>query len=167
MHPIVHKELEILEKRSTLDIPSTSLATSDKRERHMATVKDENQINTSTHAQFTITDAFKKVSSFKEGDNTNYKITQSIVFIICKNLESSTLVEREGFHKLMKTVAPLHTIPSRKTIRRAIIDKYNYMFQLLKEELKIVYSMCPTTDIWTDSQTRNFSSFTVHYSKAL
>lgn len=138
-------------------IPSTSQ--SNPEESFMIS-DDEAEVNVS---QVTIDKAFQKISSFKEGGEESHKVTQSIIYMICKDLEPLSIVEREGFRKLMKTVAPHYTLPSRKTIRSAIIEKYQYISNIFKAQLKDVPSYTLTTDIWTDSQMRSFISLTIHY----
>lgn len=83
----------------------------------------------------------------------------------CVDSQPLSIVEHKGFRKLMKTVAPpLYTIPSRKTLRSANLDRYNFVSAVFKSELANVRSYTFTTDIWTDSQNRSFLSFiTIHY----
>lgn len=116
----------------------------------------------STIKQSKIDETFKKIRSYKQGD-INVKITQAIVYMICVDAEPVSIVEHKGFRRLLKTVAPLYVVPSRKTIRTAVIDKYNYVSSVFKAKLADVESYSFTTDIWTDSQNRSFLSFTIHF----
>lgn len=110
-----------------------------------------------------INSALENVADHKEGGNLNFKITQSIVYMICKDLQPLSVVEHVGFRKVLKTTAPLFTMPTRKTIRTAILDKYDVVSSSFKVELNAVDKYCFTTDIWTDSNNRSFLSLTTHY----
>lgn len=130
---------------------------------------DSKKQTTATHSalpcsrhQDTISDAFKKVESFKEGGCINTKITQAIIYMICKDYQPLSIVEHTGFNKLIKTIAPQYKMPSRFTIKRLIMDKFDLLSTNMKQTL--VDKKCTlTTDIWTDPQTRSFISVTVHF----
>lgn len=110
-----------------------------------------------------ISSALEHIASHKVGGNVNNKITESILYMICKDFQPLSVVEHEGFRKVLKTTAPLYTMPTRKTIRSAIIDKFDLISRLFKVELNSIERYCFTTDIWTDCQNRSFLSLTVHY----
>ncbi|XP_039286927.1 zinc finger BED domain-containing protein 4-like isoform X2 [Nilaparvata lugens] len=112
--------------------------------------------------QMRIEEVFSRVRSFKQGDASS-TITQAIVYMICVDAEPLSIVEHKGFRRLIKTIAPLYKIPSRKTIRSAVSDKFSAISNLLKSELANIQNYSFTTDIWTDSQNRSYLSFTVHY----
>lgn len=112
--------------------------------------------------QATIANVFRKVESFKEGGDRNQKITQAIVYMVCKDCQPFPIVEHTGFNKLMKTVAPHYKVPSRFTIKRLINDKFELIASIMREKLN--NKKCTlTTDIWMDPQTRSFLSLTVHF----
>lgn len=112
--------------------------------------------------QATIASAFRKIESFKEGGGLNSKITQAIVYMICKDCQPFTIVEHTGFNKLMKTLAPHYKVPSRFTIKRLINDKFDVLAAIMRQ--KLGKKKCTlTTDIWVDPQTRSFLSLTVHF----
>lgn len=112
--------------------------------------------------QATIANAFRKIESFKEGGDRNQKITQAIVYMICKDCQPFSIVEHTGFNKLMKTVAPQYKVPSRFTIKRLINEKFELIASVMRQKLS--NKKCTlTTDIWMDPQTRSFLSLTVHF----
>lgn len=122
-----------------------------------------NSSNSLNTYQDTISGAFKKIESFKEGGSSSQKITQAIIYMICKDCQPLSLVEHPGFCKLMKILAPHFKIPSRFTIKRMINEKYDMIKDVMKKKLE--GKKCTlTTDIWTDDlQTRSFISLTVHF----
>lgn len=113
-------------------------------------------------AQKTIKEAFKTVESFKEGGSLSQKITQAIIYMLCKDGEPIYMVEHKGFLHLMKTLAPQYKVPTRKTMKKYIEEKYDVMTTLIKDRLK--GKKCTlTTDIWTDNGMESYLSLTVHY----
>lgn len=122
----------------------------------------QSSLSSTYQSQATISHAFKRIESFKEGGSHNNKITQSIIYVICKDFQPFSLVEHTGFNKLIKTIAPHYNMPSRFTIKRLISDKFDLLSNNMKEKLD--NKKCTlTTDIWTDQQTRSFISVTVHF----
>ncbi|KAF6207274.1 hypothetical protein GE061_018515 [Apolygus lucorum] len=105
---------------------------------------------------------FKRIQSYKTGGDAARKITHDILFMICKDMEPFQIVERQGFKKLMKTLAPQYTLPDRKTLKKYMEEKYEVLAILLKKKLE-GKSVTLTTDIWTDVQMRSYLSLTVHY----
>lgn len=112
--------------------------------------------------QETILNCFKKVSAYKEGGTASNKIVKAIIYMICKDCQPFAIVERSGFRKLMKTMAPQFQIPDRTTIKRLIEDKYNCVAQKLKEKIGNK-TVTLTTDIWTDLQMRSYLGVTAHF----
>ena len=57
-----------------------------------------------------IKDCFDNMKSFEEGGRKHTKLTNKILFMICKDSQPVATVEREGFKELMKHVAPSYQI---------------------------------------------------------
>ncbi|XP_025192186.1 zinc finger BED domain-containing protein 6-like [Melanaphis sacchari] len=51
------------------------------------------------------------------GGQKHIKITEAIVYFICKDNQPFSVVDDIGFKKLMKEVAPLYKVPTRNTIK--------------------------------------------------
>ncbi|CAD7082645.1 unnamed protein product [Hermetia illucens] len=101
--------------------------------------------------------------SFREGGNKNSKITDGILFMICRDSELISVVENEGFQYLMKLVAPLYKIPSRRTFDELLDKKYEFVSNMLKEKLSGIQYICLTTDVWTETHQTSFLGVTAHY----
>jgi hypothetical protein len=113
--------------------------------------------------QTSISNSFKEISSFAEGGAKHRRITNIILFMICKdNLPLST-VEKESFKQLMTTVAPLYKVPSRKHFTNFLDQKYEFLKHKFHGKIERADYVALTTDIWTDSQTRSFLGITVHF----
>lgn len=74
-------------------------------------------------------------------------------------------VENEGFIQLMKTVAPLYTLPSRKTITRLLDAKYEILKCKFIDNIQHISSFTITCDIWTDISNKSYLGLTIHYLK--
>ncbi|CAD7093955.1 unnamed protein product [Hermetia illucens] len=93
-------------------------------------------ISVSNYKQYgSLNQSFANISSFREGGNKNSKITDGILFMICRDSEPISVVENEGFQYLMKLVAPLYKIPSRRTFDELLDKKYEFVSNMLKEKL--------------------------------
>lgn len=114
--------------------------------------------------QKTLEDSFKTITSFQSGGRKYNEVTNSLVFMICKDNLPFKTVENAGFQHLMKTVAPHYHIPSRRTVKNLIQSQYQNAATLVKNKLSQVDSFTLTTDIWTDvQQTRSFLGMTIHF----
>lgn len=103
---------------------------------------------------------------FVDGGTVANKITNYLVFMICKDNRYYTLntTEKHEFKFFMKTVEPLYTLPGRKSITKIVDDKYDVLFDTLKMKLSGVNTLTLTTDIWTDTlNTKSYLRVTCHY----
>lgn len=71
--------------------------------------------------------------------------------MIAKDALPLNTVEKTGFNYLMKVVAPLYKVPTRKTITHMIDDKYEILSTQLKLKIQEVEALSLTADVWTDS----------------
>lgn len=111
------------------------------------------------------TDTVCKFHNFlSDGGTANNKITNSLVYMICKDNLPLNTPEKQGFQHFMKTVTPLYTIPGRKTITKIIDEKYNVLFHIMKSKLAEIEVVTLTTDIWTDTiNTKSYLGVTCHF----
>lgn len=61
------------------------------------------------------------------------KITQAIVYMVCKDCQPFSIVEHIGFNKLMKTLAPHYKVPSRITIKRLTNNKFDVIAAIMRQ----------------------------------
>lgn len=73
--------------------------------------------------------------------------------MISKDNQPISIVEDKGFKLLIKSLAPLDKMPSRRNVSRKIDVKYEALAGIFKETLSISNNFSLTTDIWTDIQT--------------
>lgn len=65
----------------------------------------------------------------------------------------------------MKTIAPLYTLPSKKTIIRLLDLKYDILKSKFINDIQNITSFTITCDIWTDISNKSYLGITVHYLK--
>ncbi|CAG9828478.1 unnamed protein product [Diabrotica balteata] len=118
--------------------------------------------STSILKQPSIINTIKGIEFYKNGGRQNEKITQSIVYMICKDMQPFSIVERDGFKKLMKNLVPHYELPSRFTLKRQVQSKYDVVSSSMRK-LLANKKVTLTTDVWTDLQMRSYSSLTVHF----
>ena len=111
-----------------------------------------------------ISRSFKKIHACKEGGKRYEQITDDIIYMICKDYEPFSMVEREGFKTFVKKNLPQYRIPTRKTIKTQMEKKYKKVSSNYKDFLKNSNHITLTTDIWTDTMnTRSFLGVTTHF----
>jgi len=92
-------------------------------------------------------------------------ITNTIAFMITKDNVPLSIVENEGFQQLMRTVARLYKLPSRKSITKLLDLKYEILKSKFINNIKNVSSFTITCDIWTDVSNKSYLGVTIHYLK--
>lgn len=110
-----------------------------------------------------IDEAFEHTKSFLEGGKTSDKITNTILYMIAVDKMSLSTVQKEGFKLLMKTVAPLYTVPSRKTMTRLVDARYEILKERFVATIKEIDSYSLTCDNWTDVSNQSYLGVTIHY----
>lgn len=103
-------------------------------------------------------------NSILDGGSKSAEVTSKLLYMIAKDNLPLRTVEKEGFQTFVKTIIPLYTIPSRKTVTHLLIEKYKYLSSIVKEEMHLAKNICLTTDVWTDSlNAKSFLGITSHY----
>lgn len=114
--------------------------------------------------QSTLDESFGILAAHREGGKRHSLITNAIIYLLCQADLPLSLVEHQAFLKLFKVVAPHYKVPSRKTIKKYVYEKYNSASEVFKSKFSAMESFSLTTDIWTETlQTRSFLGITVHY----
>lgn len=146
--------------------PSTSRASSVTSNRKWLNYVKESECESEKSFSSTGESSLKKNSHHQptlSSGSQSVRLTNAILYVICKDSQPFQIVETEGFLNLMKVSAPLYKVPSRFTMKNMLGNKFiiqNYF----KEKIMNVDSVTLTTDIWTDSmQTRSFLGVTMFF----
>ncbi|XP_036341432.1 zinc finger BED domain-containing protein 1-like [Rhagoletis pomonella] len=140
---------------------------SDPEVQNLETSSSETEISSSftassTSSQPSIIDAFDKQNQFKSGGSKETILTQSLIYMICKDNLPFSCTENTGMKKFLKVTVPRYKPPSR--IVRLIEGKYESLHLVVCGALKNVSSLALTTDIATVmNSTRSFIVLTGHY----
>jgi hypothetical protein len=111
-----------------------------------------------------IKESLENIGSFHGGGKKFNAISDSILFMICKDMQPFRLVENEGFRHLMKTTSPLYKLPGRDFFSRKLDAKYDLVSIKIKEKLVSIKYVTITTDVWSDiMQARSFLRVTIHF----
>ena len=91
------------------------------------------------------------------------EITKRIAEMVARDLRPLSIVEGEGFKRLMNYVEPGYTVPSHTHITTIC----RHLYSELKEKLILEIASCKyvalTTDIWTSAVVQGFITLTAHY----
>lgn len=125
--------------------------------------EQESQMILPLKRQKTITASFTEIDAFSPSGDKTRKINNCILYMICKDHQPLSIVENEGFHNLMKVVAPHYKIPRRTTITRWLDQKFEALSTTFKTKFTIEY-ITLTTDIWSDTMNmKSFLGVTAHF----
>ncbi|XP_072375545.1 uncharacterized protein [Diabrotica undecimpunctata] len=115
--------------------------------------------------QKTIVESVKRLKSYSESGTKYLKITNSILYMICRDYQPISIVDNERFQNLIKQLSGgLYKIPSRKTINALLDKKYIAVSNLFGQKIQSLTSYTITTDIWTETmQSKSFIGLTLHF----
>ena len=91
------------------------------------------------------------------------KITELIAEMIASESLPISLVEADGFRKLLGYLEPGYTAPCRKTMTAQLNMMFENKKGSLKNKLKDVESVALTTDCWTSRSQEGYMTVTAHY----
>ncbi|XP_013885882.1 zinc finger BED domain-containing protein 1 [Austrofundulus limnaeus] len=92
------------------------------------------------------------------------KITESVIYFICKDMRPLSVVENEGFRNMMKTLEPRYSIPSRQHITDIALPKlYTEVKATVMESLNSAERVALTCDSWTSRATESYVTITAHH----
>ena len=93
----------------------------------------------------------------------NEVVTKAIADMVVSDYLPLSIVEGDGFRRLMGIVAPDYEVPCRNTIRSRIMHRYETERETLSTDLDAVSSVAITTDTWTSNSTECYITVTEHH----
>uniref|UniRef100_A0A8C1N977 HAT C-terminal dimerisation domain-containing protein n=1 Tax=Cyprinus carpio TaxID=7962 RepID=A0A8C1N977_CYPCA len=91
-------------------------------------------------------------------------VTDVILNMLVTDMRPMSMVEDEGFKKMVGTLNPGYILPSRTHFTKLMERKYQEAFQKIKSAINTTNSrMALTTDIWTSVATEAYLGITCHY----
>ncbi|XP_056414792.1 E3 SUMO-protein ligase ZBED1-like isoform X2 [Hyla sarda] len=103
-------------------------------------------------------------AKFPPGSIRATRITQSVLYFICKNLRPLSVVENEGFQIMVNEMEPRYAIPSRQHITDIALPKmYKDVKKVVLEELSSAGRVALTCDAWTSRCTESYVTITAHH----
>ncbi|XP_072389901.1 E3 SUMO-protein ligase ZBED1-like [Diabrotica undecimpunctata] len=107
------------------------------------------------------------ISSFSVRPATASRIkmlNEKVLNMIIKDLQPFSIVDDEGFRRLVAALDPSYKIPSRTTFSRDLMDrKYKDIIEKVKVQMSQAEFVCLTTDTWTSRSVDNYMAITAHY----
>ena len=91
------------------------------------------------------------------------QITIAIADMIVTDYMPLSVVEGDGFLKLLNIVAPNYKVPCRNTLRARVIKRYDDEKECLIQQISNVSSASITTDTWTSNTTDSYITVTEHH----
>nr|XP_055035499.1 E3 SUMO-protein ligase ZBED1-like [Misgurnus anguillicaudatus] len=111
--------------------------------------------------QKTIKEAF--TASLSHNSTRAQDITRRIGEFIAKDLQPFSVVDNEGFRRLVNTLEPKYKIPSRPYFSQTCLPAiYKETMAKVAQSLKQAESISLTTDGWTSRATQSYVTITAH-----
>jgi len=91
-------------------------------------------------------------------------VTDAILSMLVTDMRPLSMVEDEGFKKMVSILNPGYILPSRTHFTKLMERKYQEALQKIKSAINTTNSrMALTTDIWTNVSTEAYLGITCHY----
>ena len=95
------------------------------------------------------------------------ELTKAVGYFIAKDLMPTSVVQGDGFHKLLEKLEPRYQLPSWKTLSDRVIST---MYNSVKDSkvlpwLKEAKYISLTSDCWTSRVNQGYISSTAHFLK--
>jgi len=91
-------------------------------------------------------------------------VTDAILSMLVTDMRPLSMVEDEGFKKMVSILNPGYILPSRTHFTKLMERKYQEALQKIKSAINTTNSrMALTTDIWTSVATEAYLGITCHY----
>ena len=114
-----------------------------------------------------ITECFIAHEKYKSDSPRAKELTKAVGYFIVKDLIPTSVVQGDGFHKLLEKLDPRYQLPSRKTLSDRVIPT---MYNNIKDtkvlpDLSDAKYVAITSDCWTSRVNQSYISVTTHFVK--
>uniref|UniRef100_A0A182N6P6 BED-type domain-containing protein n=1 Tax=Anopheles dirus TaxID=7168 RepID=A0A182N6P6_9DIPT len=105
------------------------------------------------------------VNVFKPLSTANKKvIDRKLLYVFCNHALPFRLVEEHDVKDLFATLCPNYSLPSRKTLGDTMLSvEYEDVLAKVQCYFSNAYSVCLTTDGWTDINNQSYLAATAHF----
>ena len=109
-----------------------------------------------------ITECFVAHEKYKSDSPHAKELTNAVEYFIAKDLMPTSVVQGDGFHKLLEKLDSRYKLPSRKTFSdRVIPTMYNNTKDI--KGLNDAKYVAVTSDCWTSRVIQSYISITSHF----
>lgn len=129
------------------------------------TVPFGNRNNSSVIVTSSVRNGLQKMVTAKvpKNGNAQSKFVRLCAEWIALNGRPLSIVEDEGFRKIMNHVAPKFNDISRQSVSKVLRQSESNVDKKISEELSGLDILCATTDVWTSENNDSYSSLTLSY----
>ena len=118
----------------------------------------------SVSRQLSLESSVTRTSPYPHSSPKWKESTDAVLTLIAQDMQPISVVENEGFRRLLHVMDPRYQLPSRSTITRALLpQKYEVVKSIVKAELNQTQYVALTTDLWTSNQTVGYITVTCHF----
>jgi len=114
--------------------------------------------------QLSLESSVARTSAYPHSSPKWKETTDAVLTMIAQDMQPISVVENEGFRRLLHVMDPRYQLPSCSTITRVLLpQKYEVVKSIVKAELNQTQYMALTTDLWTSNQTVGYIMVTCHF----
>lgn len=117
-----------------------------------------------TPVQPTLLETINKAQAYKNDSTKKQELDQLVLRMVVKDLQPRSIVENDGFRKLVQGLNPRYQLPSRRVVARTLLPSLcECEVKKLNNDLGEAKYISLTTDIWTSWQTHGFITVSAHF----
>ena len=114
--------------------------------------------------QQTVASLFGNQGAYPMRSNRALSLTDAVADYIVTEMQPISIVEREGFRRMLLKFDSRYKVPGRTFFSQDIIpEKYYALKGIVKEELSNCTSIAYTTDFWTSMANDSYITITAHF----
>ncbi|XP_029986274.1 zinc finger BED domain-containing protein 1-like [Sphaeramia orbicularis] len=90
-------------------------------------------------------------------------LDEAVLNFVLKDCRPLSIVEGEGFRELLQVLEPSYVLPTRKTVKEMVAQKYGEEQDRVRREVQQAVAVSTTADMWTSVNMEAYSALTCHY----
>lgn len=101
---------------------------------------------------------------YQSSHTTQKAITDAILKMVVKDVQSAQIVENEGFKALISLLEPMYTMVSRKHLQTVLLPaNFKKVEEVIKNFLSTTSTCNITLDIWSSRRMHGYMGITCHF----
>ncbi len=119
----------------------------------------------SSKRQTTLREAIAKGKAYDHKSLRAQELNRAVAYFIAKDMQPLHTVDKPGFRRLLSTLDPKYSLPSRKHFTKQEIQRLysEVRDEVVMPKLRNLKYFSATSDLWTSSAKHPYLTYTVHF----